>query len=189
MLALMGLLGIGVVNAYALVAIIGDIKRFASHKKLAAYLGLNPGSKDSGKTVRIKKGMGRRGRKDMRTLLVQAAHSVLRKGKATQLGKWGMMLLFRKGHRNIAVGAVARKLSAQVWHLLSGNTPSLLEPSKSRETKLKKLLTIMGKELRMQMNLPGTIKECLVHYDRLIDEHKDALLNREMGLPPQTRPS
>jgi len=189
MLSLMSLLGIGVVNAYALIAIIGDIKRFANHKKLAAYLGLNPGIKDSGKSVRIKKGIGNRGRKDMRTLLVQAAHSVLRKGKSTELRKWGMRLLIRKGNRNIAVGAVARKLSAQVWHLLSGNTPTQLEPSKSRATKLRKLLTILGKELREQMNLPSTIKECLVYYDRLIDEHKDALLNRQMGLPPQTRPS
>ena len=40
MLALMSLLGIGLINAYALIAAIGDIHRFKTPKKLAAYIGL-----------------------------------------------------------------------------------------------------------------------------------------------------
>ena len=86
---------IGVINAFALVAVIGDISRFANPRKLVAYLGLNPGQRESGSHKRIKVGIGRRGRRDMRTLLVQGAHAVLRSGRHTQLGKWGWRLFAR----------------------------------------------------------------------------------------------
>ena len=93
--------------------------------------------------------MGKRGRKDMRTLLIQAAHAVLRAGRKTSIGAWGMKLYLRKGHRNIAVAGVARKLSTQIWYLLSGKSPTMLEPSKGRDTKFRKLLTAIGKEKRL----------------------------------------
>jgi transposase len=175
MLGLMGLLGIGVINAFALVAVIGDISRFANPRKLVAYLGLNPGQRESGSHKRIKVGIGRRGRRDMRTLLVQGAHAVLRSGRHTELGKWGWRLFARKGNRNIAVGAVARKLATQAWHLLSGNTPELLEPSKSRQTKLTKLTVMLGKALRTEMQLPPTISDCIVYFDNQILESKKHL--------------
>jgi len=124
MLKLMSLLGIGIINAFALIAIIGDIRRFENAKKLVAYLGLNPGSRESGSSKRVRVGIGKRGRKEMRNLLVQAAQSVLRRGKVTAIGEWGMKLFLRKGKRNIAVGAVARKLVVQIWHLLMGNSPT-----------------------------------------------------------------
>ena len=161
MLALMGLLGIGIINAFALIATIGEISRFANPRKLAAYLGLNPGQRDSGTNKRIKVGVGKRGCKTMRYLLIQAAHAVLRSGRHTELGKWGWKLFARKGHRNIAVAAVARKLSAQVWHLLSGNTPDKLEGTKSRQLKLHKTVVMIGKALRAQLNYPPRIKECV----------------------------
>lgn len=168
MLALMSILGIAQINAFALIATIGDVTRFANPRKLAAYLGLNPGQRQSGTGKDIRLGMGNRGRKDMRNLLIQAAHSVLRKGSQTTIGKWGMSLFIRKGHRNIAVAGVARKLSAQVWHLLMGNTPDILETSKSRRMKYTKALSIIGKEHRAQLNLPSTLEECVNHLDQLV---------------------
>lgn len=173
MLSLMSLLGIGPINAFALIATIGDITRFASPKKLVAYLGLNPGQKESGKTIRQKKGVGKRGRKDMRSLLTQGAHAVLRMGTATTLGKWGMALFLRKGHRNIAVAAIARKLTMQVWHLLMGNKPELLETSKSRNTKFAKLLSAIGKQRRTELSMPQTIAQCVERFNQLIQSHKN----------------
>ena len=172
MLSLMSLLGIGRINAFALIATIGDITRFANPKKLVAYLGLNPGQKTSGLGKHIKLGMGKRGRKGMRNLLIQGAHAILRQGNRTPLSKWGMSLFLRKGHRNIAVAAVARKLTMQVWHLLMGNKPELLESTTSRLTKFTKLLTVIGKEQRAQINLPGSIKDCACHLDQLIETEK-----------------
>lgn len=158
MLALLSLLGVGMINAFALMAIIGDVKRFSNPKKLAAYLGLNPGSRDSGTHKRIKVGTGKRGRKDMRSLLIQGAHAILRMGRHSDIGKWGWKLFARKGNRNVAVVAVARKLSAQVWHLLMGNKPEALESSKSRNLKYTKMLTILGKKRRHEIGMTTTVK-------------------------------
>jgi len=161
MLRCMKLLGIGMINAFALLAIIGDVRRFERPENLVAYLGLNPGQRTSGKTKHIKLGMGRRGRKDLRNLLVQGAQAVLRMGRSSALGKWGWQLFARKGHRHIAVAAVARKLAVQVWHLLAGNPPVIVEPNKSLALKLQKLAVLLGKSLRVQMGLPSNLKECI----------------------------
>lgn len=174
MLSLMSLLGIGRINAFALVATIGDISRFANPKKLVAYIGLNPGQKTSGTSKHVKIGVGRRGRKGMRNLLIQGAHAILRQGNRTPLSKWGVSLFLRKGHRNIAVAAVARKLVMQVWHLLMGNKPELLEPTQSRVIKLTKLLTVIGKKQRAEMKLPSSLKDCTNYLDQLIDTYKNS---------------
>ena len=162
MLRCMKLLGIGVINAFALLAVIGDVRRFERPEKLVAYIGLNPGQRDSGTGKRIKLGVGNRGRSDMRHLIVQGAHSVLRMGRSTTLGQWGWKLFARKGHRNIAVAAIARKMMVQVWHLLMGNPPTALEPDKSQALKFRKLIAILGLSLREKLGLPSSIAKCIL---------------------------
>jgi transposase len=157
MLRCMKLLGIATVNAFALLAVIGDVRRFERPEKLASYLGLSPGQKESGKGKNVKLGIGNRGRGDMRALLVQGAQAVLRMGKRTGLGTWGMKLFLRKGKRNVAVAAVARKLAVQVWHLLSGNPPQALEDDKSLATKLGKLAVTLGRALRKDLGFPPSL--------------------------------
>lgn len=163
MLRCMKLLGIGQINAFALLAIIGDVRRFERPEKLVAYIGLNPGQRESGRGKNIKLGVGKRGRGDMRSLLVQGAHAVLRMGRATSLGQWGWKLFAKRGNRNVAVVAVARKLVVQVWHLLSGNPPEALEPDKSFSIKLKKLTVMLGKSLRDELGLPTKVDTCIQH--------------------------
>lgn len=171
MLRCMKLLGIGIINAFALIAIIGDVRRFETPAKLVAYIGLNPGQRESGRGKNIKLGIGKRGRGDMRRLLVQGAHAVLRMGKNSPLGKWGWKLFARKGQRNIAVAAVARKLLVQVWHVLMGNPPEALETDKSFATKLKKLTVTLGKALRAELNLPVNLDACVLHLQKQILSH------------------
>ena len=171
MLRCMKLLGIGIINAFALIAIIGDVRRFETPAKLVAYIGLNPGQRESGRGKHIKLGIGKRGRGDMRRLLVQGAHAVLRMGKTTALGQWGWKLFARKGQRNIAVAAVARKLLVQVWHALMGNPPDALEPDKSFATKLKKLAVTLGKALRTELGLTGTVEASVLHLQSQILSH------------------
>jgi transposase len=163
MLRCMKLLGIGQINAFALLAVIGEVRRFESPAKLVAYIGLNPGQRESGHGKHIKLGIGKRGRGDIRHLLVQGAHAVLRMGKETPLGKWGWKLFARKGQRNIAVAAVARKMLVQVWHLLIGNPPEGIETDKSLTTKLKKLAVALGKNLRAELSLPPKLADCVSH--------------------------
>lgn len=174
MLRCMKLLGIGQINAFALLAIIGDVRRFERPEKLVAYLGLNPGQRESGRGKHVKLGIGRRGRGDLRHLLIQAAQAVLRMGRATPLGQWGWKLFARRGQRNIAVAAVARKLVVQVWHLLSGNPPEALETDKSHTLKLKKLAVLLGAGLRSELSLPSRVDACVAHLRNLISHPQAA---------------
>lgn len=160
MLRCMKLLGIGIVNAFALLAVIGDVRRFERPEKLVAYVGLNPGQRTSGKGKDVRLGVGLRGRGDLRHLIVQGAQAVLRMGKATAMGQWGWKLFARKGNRNVAVVAIARKLLVQVWHLLMGNPPTALESDKSLTAKLIKTAMALGSDLRKQLGLTGTLAQC-----------------------------
>lgn len=161
MLRCMRVFGVGIVNAFALLAGIGDIHRFHSPQKLVAYIGLNPGRRQSGTGKDIRLGIGRRGRGDIRRLLIQGAHAVLRCGKKSALGVWGWKLLARKGHRNIAVAAIARKMLVQVWHVLQGHTATTIESEKSYTIKLTKLAVALGSSLRKQLNLGESLQQCV----------------------------
>ncbi|MEO5916339.1 MAG: IS110 family transposase [Luteolibacter sp.] len=174
MLRCLKLLGIGQINAFALLAIIGDVRRFENPAKLVAYIGLNPGQRESGRGKHVKLGVGKHGRKDMRNLLIQGAHAVLRMGRETALGTWGWKIFARKGQRNIAVTAVARKLLVQVWHLLTGNAPVELEPGKSLATKLQKLAVTLGKKLRAELSLPANLAACVLHLQTQITQHAES---------------
>ena len=159
MMGCMKVLGIGIVNAFALLAIIGDIRRFHSPERLVAYIGLNPGQRQSGKNKDIRLGIGKRGRGDLRQLLIQGAQSVMNKCRNSDLGKWGWRLFARKGHRNIAVAAVARKLVVQVWHTLQGHSATEAETNRSFRLKLQKVAVTLGKDLRREMNLGDTLAD------------------------------
>jgi len=87
LLAIMRLCGVRHIIAFALGALVGDIKRFANPKKLVKYVGLNPAFDDSGQS-RWSGGIGGHGRKDLRCLLVQGAQAILRLG-SSPLSKWG----------------------------------------------------------------------------------------------------
>lgn len=156
MLDALRVVGIGVINAFAIVAIVGDVKRFANAKKLVSYLGLNPGRKKSGNGKDRKIGAGNRGRSDMRTLLIQAAQAVLMKTRKNpnKLSKWGFALFARSGKRNIAVVAIARKLTHALYHLLSGRAINLLEQREPIRLKFYKLSGTLGKEGREVIGLP-----------------------------------
>jgi len=159
MMRCLKVLGVGMVSAFALLAVIGDIRRFHSPEKLVAYIGLNPGRRQSGRGKDVRWGVGKRGRGDIRHLLIQGAQAVLRSGRQTVLGQWGWRLFARKGHRNVAVVAVARKLLVQVWHLLHGNPPIALEPDKSLRLKLHKLAVVLGSPARRKAALGQSLAD------------------------------
>ena len=171
MLRTMKLLGIGLVSAFALLAVIGDIRRFDTPAKLAAYIGLNPGQRESGRGKRVALGIGKRGRGDLRHLLIEGAQSVMRYGRGTPLGKWGNKLFARKGNRNVAVAAVARKQVTHVWHLLMGNPPAEVESDKSLTVKLGKLAHALGRDARRNLALPSAVGRCVDHFRSLICGH------------------
>lgn len=102
LLSWMRLCGVRVLVAFALGAIVGDIHRFARPKALVKYVGLNPAFDDSGQS-QWAGGVGGHGRKDLRTLLIEAAQSILRSHHP--MAQWGKKLLARKGARNLVAAA------------------------------------------------------------------------------------
>jgi len=140
-LQLIRLLGVRHITAYALVAIIGDINRFRTPKQLVAYVGLNPRVKLSGNGGSVG-ALAHNGRSDLRVLLIQAAHSILRYGSGPS-HRWALKLVCSKG-RNLAACAVARKLLVACWYLLQGCFTPMQDASQTIRTKIHKLASAIG---------------------------------------------
>jgi len=144
------LMGIRHRVAFALMAMVGDIHRFPTPKKLVGYFGLAPRKDQSGNDrAGTDQGVGRFGRGDVRGLLLQSAHNALIQ-RDSPLHKWGWKLLIRK-HRNQAAVAVARKLTVSIWHLLMGHFTPLVETTAHLHAKLLKLATILGKSMLLSL--------------------------------------
>src|ERR1043166_435756 len=141
LLSLVRLCGIRDLVAFALGALIGDIKRFPNPAKLVKYVGLNPAFDDSGQS-QWTGGIGAHGRKDLRCLLIEAAQAILRSNHP--LAHWGKKLLRRKASRNVAATAVARKLTVAVWYLMMGRWTPLEEIDDRLERKVGKIITQIG---------------------------------------------
>jgi transposase len=142
LLSLVRLCGVREVVAFALGAFIGDIQRFAHPKKLVKYVGLNPAFDDSGE-ARWSGGIGGHGHKLLRTLLIEGAQAILRCGK-TPLARWGKKLLASKGSVNLAVAAIARKLTVAVWYLMMGRWTALEEIDARLVIKVGKMIGSVG---------------------------------------------
>lgn len=110
--------GIGVINATALVAAVGDASAFAKGRDLAAWLGLTPRQHSTGGKTRLL-GISKRGNKYLRTQLIHGARAAMAHfvKQATPVGTWVRQLLTR-AHPNIAVVALAAKLARIVWAVL-----------------------------------------------------------------------
>jgi transposase len=150
LLRLMRLLGVKYIIAFAIAAVVGDIERFANPKKLVAYLGLTPSVEKSGESIRGRGQIVSYGRSDLRALLIQSAQNAL-KQRSSPLHAWGWKLILRKSHKNVAVAAVARKLTVSIWYLMRGLFTPLKQIDRSLQVKLGKLATAIGvKTLRLR---------------------------------------
>jgi transposase len=121
---LLSIPGIGLLTATALVAFIGDVRRFPSGRHLASYLGLTPREFSSG----LKRYLGRiskRGDGYLRMLLIHGARSVLHHARSQQQDRfrvWAHKLSKTHVHNKAAV-AVANKLARIVWAVWSRQQP------------------------------------------------------------------
>jgi transposase len=139
-LRLYKLAGLSLVTTYALVALVGDITRFASSKKLVSYFGLNPSVVESGNSD-DSGALHMHGRGNIRALLIQVSKRLLT--TANPLQKWGLSVALRRG-RNKAAVAVARKLTVAIWHVMKGHWNKTLDETTTLLTKLQKLATDLG---------------------------------------------
>lgn len=144
LLSIVRLCGVREVVAFALGAFVGDIQRFAHPKKLVKYVGLNPAFDDSGQSE-WSGGIGGHGHKLLRCLLIEGAQAILRCGK-TPLARWGMKLRAAKGSVNLAVAAIARKLTVAVWYLMMGRWTALEELDVRLLGKVSKMIGSVGQQ-------------------------------------------
>jgi transposase len=142
LLSIVRLCGVREIVAFALGAFIGDIQRFANPKKLVKFVGLNPAFDDSGESE-WSGGIGGHGHKLLRCLLIEGAQAILRSGK-NPLARWGKKLLATKGSINLAVAAIARKLTVAVWYLMMGRWTALEEIDASLHLKVGKMIRSVG---------------------------------------------
>ncbi len=114
---LMTVPGIGVLTATAMVASVGDIRRFRSGRHFASWLGLTPREHSSGASRRLGS-ITRKGNSYLRMLLIHGARSALRAGAVTDqpddLRAWATEVSRRHCH-NVAAVALANKLARICW--------------------------------------------------------------------------
>jgi transposase len=110
--------GIGVLNATALVAAIGDGAAFRRGRDLAAWLGLVPRQHTTGGKPRLL-GISKRGNTYLRMLFIHGARAAMPSlsQSETPLGQWLRDVLAR-AHRNVALVALANKLARIAWATL-----------------------------------------------------------------------
>lgn len=113
---LMTVPGIGMTAAVTLMSAIGEIGRFEDPRKLVAYLGLDPTSRQSGDQPARGGRISKRGNVQARSVLVEAAWTAIR--SPGPLRAFGQRVRARRGGQVAAV-AVARKIAVLAWHLLS----------------------------------------------------------------------
>ena len=100
--------GIGVLNATALVAAVGNASGIRRARDLGAWLGLVPRQHSTGGRARLL-GITKRGNVYLRTLLIHGARAAVRVLGETNspLGRWIQGMLARGVHRNVVIVALS----------------------------------------------------------------------------------
>ena len=135
----MSIPGIDYTVAQTCLAAIGEISRFPNAKKLSAYLGLNPSTRQSGPHC-YHGPITKQGNAHARWLLVQAAQH-LAQHLAQYRGPLGqtMRRIVKRKNRNVAVVACARKLAVLLWHVLSSGEPFRYAEPRTLQAKYSRL--------------------------------------------------
>ena len=133
--------GVNVICAATFLAAVGDIGRFATSRKLVGYLGLDPRVYQSGSSP-VKRGrISKQGSPAARWALVEAAWSAVQ--QPGPLRAFYERIRCRRGGK-IAIVAVARKLAALFWRLLTrGEDYAHQQPSLTKK-KLRRLEITAG---------------------------------------------
>jgi transposase len=110
--------GVGVINATALSAAVGDGSAFLRGRDLASWLGLTPRQHSTGGKTKML-GISKRGNRYLRKQLIHGARAAMPHlaAKPTPMGAWLREMLART-HPNVVVVALAAKLARIIWAVL-----------------------------------------------------------------------
>ena len=115
--------GVGLIVAATFVSVIDEAKRFKNAHAVGAYLGLVPSESTTGGPNKRRLGsITKQGNRMARSMLVQAAWTIMRlRDRDDPLKRWADHLANTRGKR-IAVVALARKLAGVLWAMWRDGT-------------------------------------------------------------------
>jgi transposase len=111
---------VGSVVAAGFVSVIDEAGRFRNAHQVESYLGLVPSEDSTGGRRRLG-AISKAGNPYLRSLLVEASWTLLRKKDSDPLARWARQLARRRGPR-IAVVALARRLAGVLWAVWRDDT-------------------------------------------------------------------
>ena len=111
--------GVGPVTSSTIVALAGDVSRFASGRDFAAWIGLTPRQNSTGGKTRLGR-ITKAGDQTLRTLFVLGAFAIIKRARINpaKASPWLVALLSRRPALVSAV-ALANKMARIVWALLT----------------------------------------------------------------------
>lgn len=113
--------GVGRKTATALVAYAGDLSRFESAKQLAAFVGLNPVPRQSGKALNAQMHISKQGHAALRTLFYMGAQSARRHNRSCRALYERLIAAGKR--KKVALVAVANKMLRQVFAVVKSGVP------------------------------------------------------------------
>ncbi len=119
---LIGIPGIGIMTAMTFLVQVGDINRFKRLDELCSYIGLIPRMHGSGEKMQTGK-MVKRGRKELKIMLIEASWGAIRKDPALML-KFNE--LTKNMQKNKAIIRIARKLLSRMRFVLTNQQEYVL---------------------------------------------------------------
>lgn len=109
--------GVGPIIAATVRAAVPDPAAFRTGRDLAAWIGITPRANSSGGKERLGK-ISKQGNKQLRTLLIVGATSILKQvRRGVKLPAWVVSLIARRPYKVAAV-ALANKMARTIWALL-----------------------------------------------------------------------
>jgi transposase len=107
--------GVGCLTAMVFLAEVGDLKRFANRRQIAAYLGLAPSSFETGDANDRKGHVTRQGPSRVRKVLCQATWARIR-NEGPERDAYQRIVEKNPKKKKIAVVASMRRLAVKMWH-------------------------------------------------------------------------
>jgi transposase len=175
-LRLMSVPGVNVNTAATFMAAVGDIRRFASPRKLVSYLGLDPRVHQSGSTPARHGRISKEGPSETRHMLGEAAWKVT-------LTPGPMRAFFeriraRRGSQ-VAATATARKLVVLFWHMLTREEDYAFARPAMTRNKVRQLELVAGAPSQKgRKGIAGRKSKALFEAERELSRQAEAAYQR-----------
>jgi transposase len=123
--------GVGFLTAAVIVGAIGDLRRFERSRQLASFVGVAPRERLSGKSIRGRTVMSKKGSPRVRSALYMAAMTAIR--KESDLQRKFLEIVAKGKSPKLALGAIMRRILVLMRAILISGNP--FDPDWSKRAK------------------------------------------------------